>query len=74
MSANSEIILEEHENTLTVPEGAIIYDAERQPFVEVPDSSQTDGKRRVSCEVGISTGTKAEILSGLQEGDQVILQ
>lgn len=74
MSANGEIILEEHENVLTVPEGALIYDSERKTFAEVPDPSLPAGKRQIPIEVGITTGTRAEILSGLEEGQQVILQ
>ena len=74
MSANAEIILEEHLNVLTIPEGAVIFDEEKNTFVEVPDSTIETGRRRVAFDMGISTGIKAEVLSGLDEGDQVILQ
>jgi HlyD family secretion protein len=74
MSANAEIILEEHKNTLIVPEGAIIYDDKKAPFVEVPDRESKTGKRRVSIQTDISTGTKTEVVAGLQEGDLLILQ
>jgi HlyD family secretion protein len=74
MSANAEIILEEHKAVLTVPEGAIIYEEEDKAYAEVPDSTDPTGRRRVQIETDISTGTKAEIVSGLQEGDVVILQ
>jgi HlyD family secretion protein len=74
MSANAEIILEEHQDTLIVPEGAIIYDDKKNSFVEVPDPASKTGKRRVSIQTDISTGTKTEVVSGLQEGDRLILQ
>ena len=74
MSANSEIILEEHRNVLTIPEGALIFEADQKSYVEVPDSTGKTGRRRIPVEVGISTGTRAEVLSGLNEGEQVILQ
>jgi HlyD family secretion protein len=74
MSANAEIILEEHKDVLTVPEGAIIYEEENKATVEVPDSTDPTGRKRISIETDISTGTKAEVVSGLQEGDVVILQ
>jgi HlyD family secretion protein len=74
MSANAEIILEEHKNVLTIPEGAIIYDDAKATFVEVPDDSTETGRRRVAVALDISTGTKAEVASGLSEGEKVILQ
>ena len=42
MTANAEIILEEHKNVLTVPEQAVIYDKDRNASVEVPDSKQKE--------------------------------
>src|SRR6266566_2150360 len=57
MTANAEIILEEHKNVLQIPEGAILY-----------------GKDKVAVNIGISNGAKTEVLSGLKEGDQVVLQ
>src|SRR4030042_1159192 len=74
MSANAELILEEHKNVLTVPEGAIFYAEKRQTFVEVPDPGSETGRKRVPVKIDIATGTKAEVVSGLKEGDKVILQ
>jgi HlyD family secretion protein len=74
MTANAEIILEEHKNILQIPEGAIIYDKDKNASVEVPDSKGKDGKRKVAVNIGISNGAKTEILSGLNENQEVILQ
>ena len=74
MTANAEILLEEHHNTLMVPEGALIYDKDKNAFVETPDSNAKDGKRKVAVTVGISNGAKAEILTGLKQAQQVVLQ
>jgi len=74
MTANAEIILEEHKNVLQIPEGAIIYDKDRKASVEIPDPKAKDGQRKVAVNIGISNGAKTEVLSGLKEGDQVILQ
>jgi len=74
MTANAEIILEEHKNVLQIPEGAIIYDKDRKASVEVPDPKGKDGKRKVAINIGISNGAKTEVLSGLKVNDQVILQ
>lgn len=74
MSANAEVILEEHKNVLTIPEGAVLYDDKKNPSVEVPDPTSETGRKRVAVTLDISTGTKAEVVKGLKEGDKVILQ
>ena len=74
MTANAEIMLEERKGILAVPEGAIIYKKDRSTEVEVPDSAHKDGKRRVPVTTGISNGSKMQILKGLSEGQQVVLQ
>ncbi len=74
MTANAEIILEEHPKVLQIPEGAIMYDKDKKASVDVPDSSAKDGMRKVAVNIGISNGAKTEVLSGLKEGDQVVLQ
>lgn len=74
MTANAEIILEEHKSVLMIPEGAIIYDKDKKAFVEQPDPNAKDGKKKVAVALGISNGAKAEVLSGVKEGDQVVLQ
>src|SRR5689334_13498110 len=74
MTANAEIILEEHKNVLQIPEGSIVYDNQKKASVEVPDPKGKEGKRKVAVNIGISNGAKTELLSGLKEGDQVVLQ
>ena len=74
MTANAEIILDEHKSVLQIPEGAIIYDKDRKASVEVPDPKGKEGKRKVALNIGISNGAKTEVLSGLKENDQVVLQ
>jgi HlyD family secretion protein len=74
MSANAEIILEERKNVLLVPEAAVVYDKDRKPGVELPDPSQEKGRKKVAVRLGISNGIKTELLGGLEEGAQVILQ
>jgi len=74
MTANAEIILEERKGVLLVPEAAVAYDADRKTFLEVPDPSQDSGRRRVAVELGIGNGVKTQVLSGVDEGEQIILQ
>ena len=74
MTANAEIILEEHKNVLQIPEGAILYDKDKKASVEIPDPKGKEGKNKVAVNIGISNGAKTELLGGLKEGDQVVLQ
>ena len=74
MTANAEIVLEEHKNVLIVPEGSLKYDKNKQASVEVPDKNAKDGKREVKVKIGISNGSKTELLAGLKKDDKVILQ
>ena len=74
MSANAEIILEEKHNVLMVPEAAVIYDKSRSTSLEIPDPGSKTGRRKLSVKLGISNGVKTELLEGLKEGQQVILQ
>jgi len=67
MSADGELILEEHENVLVIPEGAIIYE-DGKTFVNIQDDSVEEGKRKIEITKGISDGLKTEVLSGLKEG------
>lgn len=73
MTANVEIILEEFHDSLIVPEAAIVYDAERRTFVEVPAASEPEGRRRVPVKLGVGNGFTRQVLEGLGEGDQVVL-
>jgi HlyD family secretion protein len=74
MTANAEILLDEHKGVLTVPENAVMYDNQKNASVAIPDKKQKDGTRKVPVKVGLSNGSVTEILSGLKEGDQVVLQ
>jgi HlyD family secretion protein len=74
MTANAEIILDEHKGVLQIPEGAIIYDKDKKASVEVPDPKAKDGKKKLAVNIGISNGAKTELLGGLKEGDEVVLQ
>ncbi len=74
MSANAEIVLEEHKDVLVIPESALIYDEKRKTSVEVPDVANKTGRRQVAVQTGLSNGARTEILSGLNMGDPVVLQ
>ena len=59
-----------------LPPGRVaeLYDPQKNATVEIPDKGQKEGKRKVPVKVGLSNGSVTEILSGLKEGEQVILQ
>jgi len=74
MTANAEIILQEKHDVLLVRESAVVYNRDREASVRIPDPSAETGRRMVPVELGISDGIKTELVAGLSEGQQVILQ
>jgi HlyD family secretion protein len=73
MTANAEIVLEQFPNSLLLPTAAVIYDAQRAPFVDVVDPAGPNGRRRTPIKVGAGNGARTQILDGVREGDKVIL-
>ena len=73
MTANAEIILEQHADSLLVPEAAVTYDDKRNAFVDLADPGAKTGRRRVAVKVGIGNGTKLQVVSGVKAGDKVVL-
>ncbi len=73
MTANAEIVLEEHPNALLIPEAAVTYDANKAPFVDVVAPGAKNGRRRTPIKVGVGNGTKIEVLGGLRAGEKLVL-
>jgi HlyD family secretion protein len=73
MTANAEIVLDSLPDSLLVPETAIIYDAQRNAFVDVFDRGADTGRRRVPVKVGVGNGSRTQILEGVREGEQVVI-
>src|SRR5262249_39855388 len=74
MTANAEIVLEDHRDVLLVPESSVIYDNQRNASVEIAAPTQPTGKEKKAVKVGISNGSKTEVIEGLSEKQQVVLQ
>jgi HlyD family secretion protein len=74
MTANAEILIKEDKGVTSVPSQAVVYDADKNASVFVPDPKQKDGQRKIPVKAGISNGSRIEILDGLKEGDTVVLQ
>ncbi len=72
MTADAEIIINTRKNVLLVPQNAVRYDR-NQAFVEMPDPGEETGRRPVDITLGISSADFSEVLSGLSEGDKVIV-
>ena len=73
MTANAEIVLEEHADALIIPEAAITYDAQKNAFVDLLAPGAKNGRKKVQIKIGVGNGTKIQILDGLKQGDKVIL-
>jgi len=70
MKVNADIIIAEKTNVLTIPASALRTRGD-QKFVMVPGS---DGQpRAVPVEVGVKSDSMAEVVSGLNEGQQVVV-
>jgi HlyD family secretion protein len=71
MTANTEIVKERRAGVLLVPNLAIALDpATGAKFV---DRRIATGLQRVAIETGLTTDVYSEVLSGLAEGDQVVI-
>jgi len=68
MAATANIVVDSKSDTLTVPSSAISYENEAAFVTILKGDKQTSQK----VEVGISSDTEVEILSGLSEGDVVV--
>jgi len=73
MTANAEIVLEEHANALILPEAAVSYDQQKHAFVDVVAPGTKTGRRKSPVTLGVGNGTKIQVLDGVGEGDKVIL-
>ena len=73
MSANAEIVLEEHKGVLIIPEAALVYDHGTNTSVQLREERAAAGFRKVAVRTGISNGQRTEVLEGLNESDHVVL-
>ncbi len=70
MSADVDIVIEEASNVLLIPERAITEDSEGNTIVMVRVDDKTEERKVVT---GLSDGFYTEIVSGLSEGESVVL-
>lgn len=70
MYANTTLQLEHHDNTLTIPIQAIMQNG-NQATVLIVDAHNRVQQRPI--QLGIEGSSRAEVVSGLEEGDRVII-
>jgi len=70
MSATADIIIAESNNVLVVPDRAV-SGSTTNPTVQVVVNGEVQSR---SVQLGMSDGTRSEVKSGLQEGEQVVVQ
>jgi HlyD family secretion protein len=73
MSGDAEIIAEVVERTLVIPETALRYRGD-QIFVQVVGSNGDEGLIEKDIRIGIVDGSRVQVLEGISEGDEVVLQ
>lgn len=71
MSVDVSIVTEEKTGVLSVPIAAVGSGPGGNPYVMVP--SDDGGFQRARVETGVSTDTAIEIVSGLSEGQEIVL-
>ena len=71
MSAEADIVIVERNDVLLVPSRAITEDSEGNQVVKVVVNEQTEERQVV---IGISDGFDTEIVSGLNEGEVVLVE
>ena len=71
MLANVRVLVGEQRDVLTIPAAAVIY---RQPNeTSVKLRGDDDETREVAIEIGLNDGILVEVLSGLTEGQTVLV-
>jgi HlyD family secretion protein len=73
MTANAEIMLEEHKDVLLVPEAALVYDKDKSVSAQLLDPAAKQGWRKVPLKIGISNGQRTEVAEGIKAGDKLVL-
>jgi RND family efflux transporter MFP subunit len=69
MSATAEVVVERRDNVLLIP-NTVIQGTLQNPTVEVLVDGQQE-ERQIT--LGLSDGTNTEVLSGLEEGEKVVV-
>ncbi|MDD4859960.1 MAG: efflux RND transporter periplasmic adaptor subunit, partial [Dehalococcoidales bacterium] len=69
MSATVDIVVNERQNVLLIPNRAIKYDSLKKPFVEVTVDEQI---KQLPIVLGMTDGVNTEVVSGLESGTLIV--
>lgn len=72
MTANVNFVVNSKESVLVLPADAIRQEG-KESYVLLPDTAATGAPGKQTVETGISDGRRIEIVSGLKEGDSVLI-
>ena len=72
MTANATFLVAEKADTLVVPASSV-HKKEKNSYVFVPNPDSIEEPLEKEVEVGLTDGKKIEILSGLNEGDGLLI-
>jgi macrolide-specific efflux system membrane fusion protein len=72
MTANATFLVAEKEGTLVVPAAAIRREQKRS-FVLMPNPQAVDEPIEKDVEIGLTDGKKTEVVSGVSEGDTILM-
>lgn len=73
MTAKVEFFIESKEGVLTIPRSAIKEQGGRKFVMVLPATERKNNPVPRGIEIGISDGKKVEVISGLTEGEEIIL-
>ncbi|MBN1862485.1 MAG: efflux RND transporter periplasmic adaptor subunit [Dehalococcoidales bacterium] len=76
MSATADVVLSDRSDVLLVPDRAVKYDAQGNPVVQVMVTG-AEGASEIEerpVVIGMSDGYQTEIISGLVEGEMVVIE
>jgi len=74
-SANADLIIQERTDILLIPERLINFEGEEddlKAMVELPPDLPGGETKKIEIGTGLSDGLNIEVLSGLDDGDQVV--
>jgi HlyD family secretion protein len=71
MSASADIVSEEHASVLLVPSRAIGKNDQGNTIVKIKSNNQVEDRE---IEVGLDDGLRAEVISGVNEGETVVVE
>ena len=72
MTANATFLVAEKDDAIVVP-AAAVHRHEKESYVLVPNPEEGGPAIEKPIEVGLSDGKKVEVISGLNEGDTILL-